>query len=119
MAFTPGQTSGTYYFSPSNTSVVVEAFDRCRIRPVRLDRHKLFSARQSLNFELLDWSNSGFNLWKQVSNTINLVANTATYIIDPTIETLTEVWYSQVNGGGPGVNNDRFMTPLTRSQYAA
>lgn len=118
MAVSPGSTSGTYGYAPSNFSVVLEAFDRCRIRPANIDRHMGPSARNSLNLEMLDWSNSGLNLWKVISGTINLVAGTATYLLDQSIETLTEVYYTQVNGAGAGQNNDRIMVPITRTQYA-
>jgi hypothetical protein len=118
MATVPGTSSGTYSFSPSNYSVVTEAFDRVRIRPPELTRHHMNSARLSLNLELLDWSNSGINLWKVVSGTVNLQPGVAIYNIDPSIETLTEVYYTQVNGDGAGQNNDRIMVPITRTQYA-
>lgn len=118
MATVPGTSSGTYTFALSNSSLVIESFDRCRIRPSELTRHHLNSARTSLNLEMLDWSNSGINLWKVISGTINLVAGTATYPIDQSIETLTEVYYTQVNGDGINQNNDRIMVPITRTQYA-
>lgn len=118
MAVVPGQPSGTYNFSPSNYSVVLEAFDRCRIRPAELTRHHMNSARLSLNMELVDWSNSGVNLFKVASGTVTLVAGTGSYAIDQSIETLTEVYYSQINGDGAGQNNDRIMVPITRTQYA-
>jgi hypothetical protein len=119
MAVVPGATSGTYNFAPSNSSLILEAFDRCRIRPTELiTRHHMPSARMSLNLEMLDWSDSGINLWKVISGTINLVTGTATYVLDQSIETLTEVYYSQINGDGAGQNNDRIMVPVTRTQYA-
>lgn len=118
MATVPGTSSGTYLFSPSNYSVLIEAFDRCRIRPAELTRHHMNSGRLSLNLELSDWSNSGINLWKVTAGVINLVAGIATYSLDQSIETLTEVYYTQVNGDGTGQNNDRIMVPVTRTQYA-
>lgn len=118
MATVPGQTSGTYNFNPSNYSIVLDAFDRCRVRPPELTRHHMNSARLSLNLMLVDWGNSGYNLWEIVSGTIDLVPGQATYTLPTNLETLTEVYYTQVNGDGAGANNDRIMVPITRTQYA-
>jgi hypothetical protein len=83
-----------------------------------VSRHLMPSARMSLNAELLDWANQGLPLWKVVSGTVNLAAGQATYVLDQSIETLTEVYYSQINGDGNGQNNDQIMVPVTRTQYA-
>lgn len=115
---TPGQTSGTYNFNPSNASVIIEAFDRLRIRPAALTRHHMNSARMSLNLMLVDWSNSGINLWKITSGTVDLVANQGTYTMPANLETVTEVYFTEVDGYGPGSNNDRIMVPITRTQWA-
>lgn len=112
--------SGTYAFNIPNSGIVVEAFDRCGFRPTELDRHQLLSARQSLNLENLELSNIGFNFWKETSGTINLVSSpvTAVYTLPTNLVTLTEVYYSQIDGYGPGQNSDRIMVPITRTQYA-
>jgi hypothetical protein len=78
----------------------------------------MMSARQSLSLEFVDWGNSGVQLWKIESGIIDLVPGQATYQLDQSIETLTEVYYTQVNGDGLGQNNDRIMVPITRTQYA-
>jgi hypothetical protein len=115
---TPGQSSGTYLFAPDNASVVVEAFDRVQIRPTQLDRHHLVSARMSLNLELVAWSNRGVNLWEITGGSIDLVAGEPTYPMPVSLVNLTELWFTTVNGSGAGVDNDRFMVPMTRTQYA-
>ena len=116
---TAGQSSGTYGFALSNGEIVFEAFDRCGIRPAAVDRHMLLSARTSMNLELLDWSNRGGpNLWEIVSGTIDIASGTQTYTLPTNVVTVTEVYLSQVNANGAGVNSDRIMTPLTRTQWA-
>src|SRR5690242_18888758 len=95
----PG-TSGTFGFAPSDASVVFEAFDRIGIRPPQVDRHMLFSARDSMNYLFIEWENNGVQLWKVVSGTINLVPGQASYDMPPSLVTLTEAWYSQPNGLG-------------------
>lgn len=119
MAVTPGQSSGTFNFLLSNGSVVLEAFDRCQIRPQEITRHMMISARTSMNLEFIDWEDAGFNFWKTTSGTINLAVNQPTYTLPPNLVTLEEIWYSNVNGGGAGVNQDRIMVPITRTAYAA
>lgn len=118
MAVTPGSTSGTYDFSLTGGQVVTEAFDRIQIRPAELTRHHMISARTSMNLEILQWSNAGFNLWKIVSGTIDLVTNQEAYTLQADLVTLTDVWYSTVNGNGAGYNQDRILTPITRQEYA-
>ncbi len=110
--------SGTWNFALSNFSIVADAFERIQIPPESTTPQQLISARNSLNLELLEWSNRGFNFWKLTSGTINLVVNQATYVLPSTLVTLTELWYSVVNGGGTGVNQDRIMVPIDRTSYA-
>ena len=114
-----GATSGLFSFQLSNSGVIFEAFDRIGKRPPQVDRHMVASARISLNLELLDWSNEGWNFWKTTSGTINLAANQPTYALPPDLVTIEELYYSQLNTLGSGINSDRMMVPITRTQYAA
>lgn len=115
----PGSSSGIYNFAMTNGSMIVEAFDRIQIEPPEITRHKMMSARSSINLELIEWEDAGFLFWKTVTGTINLVGNQATYVLPASLVTLEELWYSNVNGNGPGVNQDRIMVPITRTDYAA
>ena len=110
--------SGTYTLSLPNASIITEAFDRIQVPPTAITRHHLMSARTSLNLELIDWENDGFNFWKTISGTVSLVANQAVYTLPANLVILTELWYSVVNGGGAGINQDRIMSPMTREEYA-
>lgn len=110
--------SGTYNFALSNVSIIFEAFDRIGVDPETITTRQMISARNSLNLELLEFSNRGFNFWKLDSGTINLALNQATYTLPANLVTLTELWYSQVNAQGAGVNQDRLMIPISRGQYA-
>lgn len=114
----PGTSSGTYGFSLSNGEIVFEAFDRIQVRPAEITRHHLVSARNSINLELLTWTNDGAPLWEIVAGTIPLVPNQATYTLPVNLVTLLEVNYTQVNANGTGENIDRIMSPLTRTEYA-
>lgn len=115
----PGATSGTYTFSPSVSGLVLEAFDRCQIRPPQVDRHMMDSARTSIQLALQDWTNQGFAFWELESGTINLVVNQAVYTFPSRLVTLTDLFYSNVNGNGAGVNQDRIMIPISRDIYAS
>lgn len=119
MAVTPGDSSGTFNFALTNGSVVAEAFDRIQIRPAEISRHMMMSARSSLNLEFVQWEDDGYSFWKTTSGTIDLVVNQATYTLPTSLVTMEEMWYSNVNGNGTGVNQDRIMMPITRTDYAA
>lgn len=110
--------SGLYDFQLSNASVILEAFDRIEVHPPQIDRHMMESARRSLNFELLSWSNETWNFWKTTGGTIPLVAGQATYTLPLNLVTLEELYYSMVDGGGAGIDSDRIMVPIERTQYA-
>lgn len=116
---TPGQSSGTQNFFLSNSEILFEAFDRIQVRPSEITRHMLVSARRSMNLELVAWSNRGINLWEMVQAQISLVAAQATYPLPANLVTITEMYFTTVNGNGAGFNSDRLMVPITRTQYAA
>lgn len=110
--------SGTYNFGLTNSSVVIEAFDRIGMPPNTLEQHHFISARNSMNLELIEWENAGFNFWKLTSGVVDLVANQATYTLPTNLVTLEEVYYSSVNALGSGVDGDRIMTAITRTDYS-
>lgn len=114
----------SYAYQPSTSDVMLEAFDRCRVRPTAITRDQIMSGLRSLNLELLSWSNLGVNLWKVQAFTIQIVANQATYVagtgvtnIPEQAVSMLECYYSIINGGGAGVNIDRIMLPMSRTQY--
>jgi len=72
-------TSGTNSFFLDNSDIVLEAFDRCQIRPTALTRQHMISATRSLNLCLQSMSNRGVNLWEVDLQTIPLVQGQATY----------------------------------------
>lgn len=110
--------SGTWNFQLSNTAIIFDAFDRIQVNPETIDQRKMRSAGVSLNLELLEWSNRGFNFWETTSGTIALAVNQATYQLPANLVVMTELYYTVVNGGGAGINQDRFMVPMTRTEYA-
>lgn len=116
---TLGTTSNTFLFAPPISDVFLEAFERCQIRGTALTRRHMISAKRSINLELATWSNRGINLWKVTGPvTIPLVVGTPTYAVSINSEAILDVYYTTVDGGGTGVDIDRIMLPISRTQYA-
>lgn len=115
-----GTTSGTYTWTLTGSSAVVEAYERCGKLPSELTRHHWVSARRSVNLMLIDWVNrDGAPLWEvQGPTSIALVPETATYTLQPNTVSILDCYYTTVNGLGQGVDQDRIMIPMSRDEYA-
>lgn len=109
-------TSGTYGFNPTLAEIVIEAYDRCGIRPAMLTAHHMTSARMSLNTELITWSNKGVNLWAvELHTPIPLIANDPDYAVDAETVSILDCYISQSQGG---VTTDLMLRPISRTDYA-
>lgn len=111
-------TSGTYTYNPSIADLFLEAFSRLGIQPSNVTRAHVAQARRSTNLQFVAWANRGVSLWAIDLQTINLVAGQAAYPVDNATLTVLDVYYSQIGGGGAGVDADRIMTPMSRTDYA-
>jgi hypothetical protein len=111
-------TSGTYQWSPSIADLFLESFARIGVQPPNVTRAHVAHARRSTNLLSVAWTNRGINLWAIDLQTINLLPGIATYPVPPETMTVLDVYYSQVNGAGAGLNADRIMTPMSRDDYA-
>lgn len=108
--------SGTYTFNPAISDLVIEAFERCGIRGPALTHEHMLSARMSANLELQTWSNRQVNLWKvELHDDIALVQGDSTYALDADVISVLDVY---VRTTVSGVNTDRIMTPMSRTEYA-
>lgn len=110
-------TSGTTTWNLDNASILIEAFDRCEIRPVEITREYLSSGIRSLNLELQQWNNMPTNLWKIVPIQITLVEGQSTYVLDPSIQLVNDAYVTLVQGSNPPI--DRILTSISRDEYAA
>lgn len=108
-------TSGTSNFFIANSDVILEAFDRCEIRPSEITRERMFSCKRSLNLELQTWSNRGINLWKVQPVSIPMIAGTATYTLAANVISLLDVYITIQSNSVP---IDRILTQLSRTEYA-
>ena len=99
-------TSGTNNFFLANSDVVLEAFDRCEIRPSEITRERMFSCKRSLNLEVQTWANRGVNLWKVALITIPLVQGVAQYTLPANTISLLDVYVRQYQ-----LSNTTNLTP--------
>lgn len=87
-------TSGTNSFFLDNSDIVLEAFDRCQIRPTAITRQHMISATRSLNLCLQAMGNRGVNLWSVDLQTIPLVQGQATYTLPSDTVSLLDAYRS-------------------------
>lgn len=105
-------TSGTYAWSPEVQELCDEAFERAGVDPETLTARHLKSARRSLNFAFSAWANEGIKLWQVESETVPLVAGTATYNTPSDTVALLEVFIRRDNV-------DTIVSPMARDEFAA
>lgn len=107
--------SGTYTFSLSNGEAVLAAYERCQIRLPSIRQEHMLTARRELNFLLSEWSNKQVNLFEVVLRSQSLSSGTATYSVNANTVMILDVYIS-LNQGASN-QTDRYITPLTRTNY--
>lgn len=110
--------SGTYQFTVSNGEAVLAAFERVRVRAPELRQEHFVSARRELNLLFVEWSNKQVNLWSVTQASINLVSGTATYSLPPQTVLVLDA-YIVTNAGSQFGQNNRYITPFSRTEYAS
>ena len=110
-------TSGTYAFNPSLGELVLYAFGLCEIRGPEITQAHMESARIAANLMLGRWAaSSGVNLWKVDLVTVPLVQGTATYAVDASTITVLDAYVTVTSGG---VSTNRYILPISRTEYAS
>jgi len=111
--------SGTYTFSStaSNGSLVLSAFERCRIRAPSLRQEHMLSAQREFNFLLSTLSNLQPNLWTVTLVSETLVEGTETYDVDAKVVMVLDAYISL--NYGTSNQTDRYISPMSRTDYAA
>lgn len=109
--------SGTYTFAPSIADLIIDAFERVRVRPAALTTEQMTSATRSMNLLLQEWSNRGPNLWTITEAALSVVTGTKTYDLPTNCVLLLDMWWAVDAGAGNGTT-DRILIPITRDQYA-
>lgn len=87
--------SGTYNFQLDNADIILEAFDRCEIRPPAITGTQMVSAKRSLNLELQRWANLGVNLWAVELITINMLQGATTYQLPLEVVSMLDTYIRQ------------------------
>lgn len=108
--------SGTYTFSPSVAEMVLNAYARCTLRRPSLTAEHFADARAEANYLQVEWSNRGVTLWTVDLQSVALTENTATYDVPATTITILDAFIRTSSGG---VDTDRYVAPVSRSEYAA
>ena len=85
-------TSGTSAFDLNIDDIIEEAYERCGMRTN--SGNDLRSARRSLNLLFSEWGNRGIHLWKVSLNEVALVAGTAQYAVNQSVNDVLEAYIS-------------------------
>lgn len=109
-------TSGTYAFSPSVGELVLSSYARCQIRRPEITAEHMMDARNEANLLQVEWSNRGVTLWTVDLQSIALTENVATYDVNASTITILDAFIRTTSNG---VNTDRYIGPVSRSEYAA
>lgn len=108
--------SGTYSFSPSVGSLVLDAFDRIQLRPTALLPEHMNRAGIECNLLLSEWANRGVNLWKSELQSISLSQGVGTYTLPARTVSILVAYISVTTSG---VTTDRIMNPISTYEYGA
>ena len=109
-------TSGTYDFSPSVGSLVLNAFDRVQIRPTAILPEHMYRAGVECNLLLSEWANRGVNLWKSELQQVSLTQGTSTYTLPARTVNILVAYISITTGG---VVTDRILNAISTFEYGA
>lgn len=108
--------SGEYNFFLTNSDLVLEAFDRCGMRPTQITREHLISAYRSINLELAHLSNFVPNLWViELAEDIPLLEGVSEYDIPIETMVMLDVYVRMEDAGIP---NDIVLLPISRTDWA-
>lgn len=109
-------TSGTTSFVLDLGEIYEEACDRAGVEG--RTGYDLRSFRRSLNLMTLEWNSAGLNLWTIDSQTLNIVAGTATYTLpSDTIDVLDAV--IRTNAGNTSLQSDLVIERISFDTYNA
>lgn len=110
-------TSGAYNFGPSVGELVVAAYRRIQMHRSELLTEHFADAKTECNLLQATWANLGPLLWTVDLQTVDLVQGTATYPVPADTVMMLDVYVSTADGGGSF--SDTFLTPFSRTEYAA
>jgi len=110
--------SGTYAFNPTAGQCVILAFDRCQIRMPSLRQEHFNTAYMEQNLSMVRFSNLQPNLWTVDLQTVTLTPGVATISIPANTILILDA-YITTNPGSQFGQNNRYITQLSRTEYAS
>lgn len=109
-------TSGTYAWNPAAADMFAVAFGMCGTRRAEITSEHITDAIMHANLALVDFSNRNPNQWMLETIPIVLTAGIPTYTLPNRLLAIGAAYVS-VNSGG--TVNDRLMTSMSATEYAA
>lgn len=108
--------SGTYNYSLSNGGIMRTSFGRVRVRTPSIRTEHLITAQDEMNLLFVEASNKQVNLWKVDQVIVPLIGGQSTYAVDAKTIMVLDAWIRTTAGGA---TNDRYITPMSRTEYAS
>lgn len=108
--------SATQNFNPTLGSIGAFALGRCNVRRTAIDVGHLADMAMAANLVLVDFAGDQPNLWSVILNSIPLVQGTTTYAYPANVLLVLDCYIRKTVGG---VNNDRIIYGVSRSEYAS
>jgi hypothetical protein len=109
--------SKTYDFNPNLGSMLLAAFNRCRIRPTELTPTHIRQGELASNFILSEFSNLQPMLWAVNLTSIPLLEGSGTYSLPAEIVMILDAYVS--TSLSDGSEQDRILSPISRTDYAS
>lgn len=109
-------TSNSFGFNPGLGSIGAFAFGRCGIRRPQITIEHLTDMQMAANLVLSDWSIDQPMLWSVVLNSVPLVQGTTEYTLPTNVLQVLDIFIRVTTSG---VENDRIIYSVSRSEYAA
>jgi len=108
-------TSATASFNLNLNELIEEAFERAGAE-LRTG-YEFRTARRSLNLMFAEWANRGINLWTVESDSVPLIAGTATYVLP--IDTVDLIEHVVRTNAGTSIQADIGISRISVSTYAS
>lgn len=107
-------TSGTYAFNPALSDIVLNSFARVGLHRSALGTEHFRDAADEANYLLIEWSNKQPLLWTSGTQTVSVVAGTASYDLLP--QTVM-VLIAYLRTGSGTTTSDKLIGPVSTVEY--
>lgn len=108
--------SGTYVFAPSAGEAFLAALSMCGIRRTEVGMEHLVDATFQANMQMVDFSNKNPNQFALETQTVPLVASTATYSLSARTISIAVAYIETTSGT---TTTARVLGAISASEYAA